>query len=124
MAFHNGRWTKVTASMITTALRASCSIVGPSLGITPSDISARALRAGGCMALIRGGVDPLQARLMGRWVSWCMIEYLLVDGLATSPFAAQMLTGGEYEIPRHQTLPVDVQLMLDSHQRSLVAASA
>jgi hypothetical protein len=110
--------------MITTALRASVSIIGPSLGITSCDISARALRAGGCMALIRGGVDPLQARLMGRWESWCMIEYLLVDALDTSPFAAKMLIGGEYEIPRHQTLPADVQRMWESHQRDLVAASA
>ena len=64
----------VTARMITAALKSSCNSLGPSLGLQPRDITARALRNGGCMALIRAGIDPLHARLMGRWKSWAMLS--------------------------------------------------
>ena len=76
------------------------------------------------MALIRGGGNPLHARLMGWWESWCMIEYLLVDALDTKPFAAKMLTGGHYSIPRHQILSTDVQLMWDKHLKELATMAA
>ena len=102
---------RVTARMITAALKASCKIIGPSLGLTPSDITAHALRNGGCTSLIRAGVDPLHARLMGRWKSWAMLEYLHHFSIDTSSFAARMLTGGHFIIPTHQKLPQDVLAM-------------
>ena len=98
----------VTSQMISAALKASCKILGPSLGLTSRDITARALRNGGCMALIRANVDPLHARLMGRWKSWAMLEYLHSSSLDTSDYARRMLTGGNFVIPSHQKLPADV----------------
>ena len=105
----------VTAKMITAALKASCADLGPSLGLTPQDITARALRNGGCMALIRAGIDPLHARLMGRWKSWAMLEYLHNSSIDTSDYAARMLTGGDFVIPSHQKLPADVLTLAQAY---------
>jgi len=102
----------ITASDITRELRQSCQEIGHKLGIHPSDISARALRAGGATALLRAGVSPLNARLMGRWRSWAMIEYLHNSVMDTSKFATKMLRHGEFVIPPHQKLPADVLTMV------------
>ena len=110
---------RVTGRHITTALRRSCTVVGPSVGLNHHDISARALRAGGAMALLRAGVDSTEARLMGRWRSWAMIEYLHQCAFDTTTFATRMLTGGAFVIQRHAKLPSDVQARLEAR---LVAA--
>lgn len=101
-----GRRSKVTSTNLTVALRASCKHIGPSLGLTSSDISARALRAGGAMALLRAGVDPMIIRLMGRWKSDIMIRYLHRSTLDTTDLSSRMLTGGTFVIPQHQHLPL------------------
>lgn len=111
----NGSSPFVTACLLTTALRASCKILGPSLGIKGSDISARALRAGGCMALMRAGVDASIARLIGRWKSWAMIEYLRYSSLDTSSYAGLMLKHGHFTIPTHQHLPADFVARFKAH---------
>jgi hypothetical protein len=51
------RWRLVPSTAITAGLRASAAAIGHSLGLQPGDISARALRAGGAMALLLGKVD-------------------------------------------------------------------
>ena len=98
----------ITASDITKQLKLSCAAIGASLGIKPSEISARALRNGGCVALIRAGVDPLLAKMVGRWRSWAMVEYLQASCIDTTPYAQRMFDAGSYTIPTHQTLPQDV----------------
>jgi hypothetical protein len=103
-----GRRSKVTCNHLTLALRSSCSLIGASLGLTPSDISARALRAGGAMALLRANVDPTVVQIMGRWKSDAMIRYLHRSTLDTSDLSARMLTGGNFVIPQHQQLPANV----------------
>lgn len=60
------------------------------------------------MSMIRAGIDPLEARLMGRWKSWAMLEYLRQSSLETQAYAQQMLAAGAFTIPQHQTLPQDV----------------
>jgi hypothetical protein len=50
-------------------LRTSCSVLGASIGIRPSDASARALQAGGAVALLRARVDPTVIQMVGRWKS-------------------------------------------------------
>ena len=107
-----GRRAHVTCHHLTLALRSSCRLIGASLGLTESDISARALRAGGAMALLRADVDPLVVRLMGRWKSDVMIQYLHRSALDTSDLSARMLTGGNFVIPQHQHLPADVAPLL------------
>jgi hypothetical protein len=77
----------INAQHVTDILRSSCKQIGASLGIKPEDISARALRAGGMMALVHAGIDPYLIRLYGRWKSWAMLEYLRRSATDTSDFA-------------------------------------
>jgi len=113
---HNGRTDRVTPTRLTAALRSSCYAIGNSLGLRPRDISARALRAGGAMALLRADVDPLIIRMVGRWKSWAMIRYLHRTATATHDFAARMLTSGNFTITTHPTLPADaVNLIAPLH---------
>jgi hypothetical protein len=112
VCYPTGRRAKVTCNHLTVALRTSCRHIGASLGITESDISARALRAGGAMALLRADVDPTVVQLMGRWQSDTMIRYLHRSTLDTSDLSARMLTGGNFVIPQHQHLPADVAHLL------------
>lgn len=107
-AYIQGTPHPVRAQQLTNALRASCKSIGKSLGLTSSDISVRALRSGGCMALLRAGIDPTIARLMGRWKSWAMLEYLRTSAVDTSSFAGKMLTYGAFKLPQHQKLPLDI----------------
>ena len=65
--------------------------MGAPLGLHPSDISARALRAGGAMALFRAKVDPSEIKLMGHWKSDAMLIYLHRSALNTLDFASRML---------------------------------
>ena len=92
------RRTSVTAQHITNALKSSCNCIGPNLGIAAKDISARALRAGGAMALLRAQVDPTIVRMLGRWKSWTMIRYLHRNALNTDNLASKMLQGGSFVI--------------------------
>ena len=111
----DGSTKAVTARMLTQALRSSCKVLGPSLGISGRDISNRALRNGGCMALIRSGVDSSIARLLGRWESWAMLECLQRASVDTSGYARLMLQHGHFTIPAHQHLPSDVAALVKTH---------
>jgi hypothetical protein len=73
------RWCLVPSTAITAALRASTTVIGASLGLQPSDISARALRAGGAMALLLGKVDYTTIQLIGRWRSNQILRYLHIS---------------------------------------------
>jgi hypothetical protein len=73
------RWRLVPSTAITAALRASTTVLGASLGLQPGDISARALRAGGAMALLLGKVDYTTIQLIGRWRSDQILRYLHVS---------------------------------------------
>jgi len=112
----------VLSSQLTSALRRSCGIIGHTLGFSPREISARALRAGGAMALIRAKVDPSLVKLMGRWKSDIMLRYLHRSALHTADFAAAMLQFGEFVIPRHAKLPQDAQHLLNTVPHTPLAA--
>jgi hypothetical protein len=73
------RWCLVPSNAVTAALRASTTVIGASLGLQPGDISARALRAGGAMALLLGKVDYTTIQLIGRWRSAEILRYLHVS---------------------------------------------
>ena len=109
----NGDTAYVRSCDITATLRLSCKAVGKGLGINGKEISARALRAGGAMALLRANVDPVLIRMQGRWKSWTMIRYLHRTAADTSDFASRMLEGGTYVISTHATLPDDVASVID-----------
>ena len=104
----NGTSKRVTSSDLTKALRRSCAAIGSTIGLNYNDISARALRAGGAMALLRAKIDPATMRMVGRWQSWAMLEYLHRTALNTDDFAERMLTHGRFRITTHEFLPDDV----------------
>jgi hypothetical protein len=103
---------QVTSNHLTAMLRRSVRAIGKDLGLEERDISARALRAGGAMALLRANVDPLLVRMMGRWKSWTMIQYLHRSATNTTDLAARMLQHGNFIIPQHAFLPADVQHLI------------
>ncbi len=106
--FVQGKPHSITARLLTNTLKSSCKAIGSQFGIAARDISVRALRNGGCMALIRANIDSSQVRLMGRWKSWAMLEYLCQQAVDTSQYASRMLSAGDFVIPAHQLLPADV----------------
>ena len=94
---HDGDWFTVNPTMLTRLLRQAAARVGEKYGITPDDISARALRASGAMALLCANVDPVRIQLFGRWKSDCMLRYLHVqaDSLVKD-LSGQMLASGDF----------------------------
>eukprot|EP00978_Attheya_sp_CCMP212_P017042 scaffold45215_cov55-Attheya_sp.AAC.1 len=104
--FAHGQWYVITPTQITNALRASASILGPSLGLDPLDISARSLRAAGAMALLCSGVDPIRAKMLGRWRSDEMLTYLTMQAAPMIVgLSARMLVGGDYDFVPGQDVP-------------------
>jgi hypothetical protein len=88
------------------ALRASATILGPSLGLDPLDISARSLRAAGAMALLCANVDPIRAKMLGRWRSDEMLTYLTMQAAPMiAGLSARMLVGGNYSFIPGQDVP-------------------
>jgi hypothetical protein len=111
-AFRKGnRWIHVTSNMVTNELRCAASD-NPQLGIDPSKITARSLRAGGAMALLCGKVDTDTIRLVGRWHSDAMFRYLHGQALPIIKNLAQTmllhgcftLTPGAYNPPQGQAI--------------------
>jgi hypothetical protein len=91
---------------ITTALRLSTAVIGPTVGFLPADISARSLRAAGAMALLCAHVDSDVIRLLGRWRSDEMLRYLHVQAEPVMrDFASRMLVGGAFTLLPNQTVP-------------------
>ena len=105
--YENGRKHTITPADITSALRASTVILGPSLGFLPTDISARSLRAAGAMALLCAHVDTDVIRLIGRWRSDEMLHYLHVQAEPIMRnFARRMLSGGAFTLLPNQDVPM------------------
>ena len=103
-----GCWTYVLPAAITSLLRTSVTLLGPAaLGFATADISARATRAGGAMAMLCGGVDSDRIRLIGRWRSDEMYRYLHVQAQPVmAGVAPAMLRGGDFRLNSSPTLLV------------------
>ena len=100
------RTTKFVTSELLTATLRSAAATRPELGIAPQDISARALRAGGAMALLCGQVDSDIIKLVGRWRSDEMLRYLHLQAYPlVMHLAPLMVRGGKFRMLTHQTLP-------------------
>jgi hypothetical protein len=94
-------------------LRRTCRQM-PELGLQPGDISARALRAGGAMALMCAQVDPRLVQLIGRWKYDAMLRYLHLQATNMHDLATRMLSGGEFKLLPNQTLPQRALTLLAS----------
>ena len=89
----------VTAAILTTHLRASATALLPTTGFPPAEISARALRAGGAMALLCAQVDSDVIRLIGRWKSDEMFRYLHPQAYSLMhTFAPLMTKHGDFRL--------------------------
>lgn len=104
--FVDGTAVNISSQSLTQSLRQALGTIGESLNIAPSEISARALRAGGAMALFRANVDPENIQLVGRWRSWAMREYLHRSATDTSSYAQKMLNFGNFTIQRLAPYPL------------------
>ena len=101
----NGRSKTVTSDNITTTLRFSLQHFGTTLGLIPSEISARSLRAAGAMALLCAHVDHDTIRLIGRWRSDEMLHYLHAQAQPVMhDFARRMVHGGNYTMIPNNTI--------------------
>jgi hypothetical protein len=108
-----GTTTQVTSNRLTAMLRRTCRLI-PELGLQPSEISARALRAGGAMALLCARVNPLLVQLIGRWRSNVMLRYLHLQATNMHDLASRILSGGNFKLLPNQTLPSKAVVLLSS----------
>ncbi len=81
-------------------------ILGPTLGVLLTDISAYSLRASGAMALLCTQVDTDVICLLGRWCSDEMLRYLHIQAEPVMrDFAARMLLNGNFVLTPNQDVP-------------------
>lgn len=93
-----GQWQDTTSQHMTALFRQAV-LLTPQAGLTPSEVSTRSLRASGCMALLHSGVDSDTRKLLGRWRSDAMMDYLTVQSRPVMQgFSQLMLTGGDYTL--------------------------
>ena len=96
----------ITSEHLTTALRQVATTLFPITGFPAADVSARALRAGGAMALLCARVDDNIIKLVGRWRSDQMLRYLHLQAYPQMhTFAPLMVTGGTFRLLHNQDLP-------------------
>jgi hypothetical protein len=96
----------VTAPILTSLLRHSAQALFSTLGFAPAEISARALRAGGAMALLCAQVDSDVIKLVGRWRSDEMLRYLHLQAYPQMhTFAKLMVSGGNFRLLHNQNIP-------------------
>ena len=94
-----------TPTILTATLRSAAAAL-PDLGLLPHHISARALRAGGAMALLCSQVDSDIIKLVGRWRSDEMLRYLHLQAYPLMMhLAPSMVRGGHFRMLSHQPLP-------------------
>lgn len=72
----NGKCLPLKAQQFTNTIRAHVGKLQPVTGINPKELSACSLRAGGATALLTGGVNHKVIKLLGRWKSDAMMDYL------------------------------------------------
>ena len=80
--------------------------LGPNLGFTPKDVTARSLRAAVSMALLCSSVETNIIKLVGRWRSYGMLRYLhmQVETLMRN-VPKLMVQSGSYYIHTNHEVP-------------------
>ncbi len=106
--WRNNKIIAVRAQDITDQLRSAAAYLQSDTGISPADISARSLRAGGAMALLCGKVDMDLIKMLGRWHSDSMMRYLFLQAQPLmGDFAKKMFNHGTYSFLPHESVPVN-----------------
>ena len=104
-----GRTSTVSSKNVYDALKIALLTYGTErLDITPEDIQARSLRAGGATALLNAGIDSDVISLLGRWRSDAMLRYLHVSAsTAVQHYAKEMFQGGTFTFRPNSLVPPD-----------------
>jgi hypothetical protein len=90
-------WLGINSAHVTAHLRGAVLAIGASYGITAPDITARALRCSGAMAMLCADIDTDRIRLIGRWRSDEMFRYLHTQAApVTSQLSRTMLAHGTF----------------------------
>ena len=106
--FFNNTWCHVTPADITSVLRAAVTALGPArLGFQARDISARALRAAGVMAILCANNDTDNIWRLCHWRSDEMLCYLHLQAEPIMRnFARDMLSGGAFVLLPNANVPI------------------
>ena len=102
--FNGKRWPTVRRLEITSELRAATAIIGPQVGFTQDNVSARSMWAGAAMNLLMACVAIETIRLVGRWRSDSMLCYLhMTAHTFISGLTARIFQHGDYALipPAH-----------------------
>ena len=102
----DGKCLPLKAKQFTDLIRIHAASLQPVTGINPKELSARSLRAGGAMALLTGGVDHDVIKLLGRWKSDAMMDYLHQQSLPVfRRLASLMFDNGRHSFLPEETVP-------------------
>lgn len=100
------RLVRITAKDVSTCLTTAATILQPSTGINPAELTARSLRAGGAMALLCANVDFDSIKLVGRWKSDTMVKYLHAQAQPIMQrLSARMFNNGQYSFLPTELVP-------------------
>jgi hypothetical protein len=108
-SYYNTRHRRVAiqAKDVTDVLRLAAGSLRRETGLSPEEISARSIRAGGAMALLCGKIDHDTIKLLGRWHSDAMMRYLHVQAEPIMRnFAKTMFNNGTYTFLPDETVPL------------------
>ena len=123
--YNNNKLLCIRAVDITKQLRFSATALETTTGIQPARISARSLRAGGAMALLCAHTDKETIKLLGRWHSDAMMQYLHQDCLPVmNRLARKMYNNGKYSFLPSQTVPTAVPATDDDTAIAAAPATA
>ena len=103
-----GKCIPLRATAITSTIRLFAALCRNETGVAPDEYSARSLRAGGAMALLTGGCDDNIIKLLGRWRSDAMMEYLHQQSLPISKQLSTIM----YNNGAHNFLPSEEVIQL------------
>jgi hypothetical protein len=111
----DSRCIAVKAHDVTDTLRSAMTANIHGTGVQAHKISARSLRAGGAMALLCGKVDFDLIRILGRWHSDAMIQYLHMQAQSVMQnFAANMFNNGTHDFLPDEMVPSTTLTMMNN----------
>jgi len=97
----------IKPKQITDTLRWNAGVLQHVTGISPANISARSLRAGGAMALLVGGCDANIIKLLARWRSDSMMRYLHQRATPIAQKLAASMFQSDYSFLPDAGVPAD-----------------
>ncbi len=102
----NGKNIALRGDSFTKCIRNEAAGLRSRTGVDPSEYSARSLRAGGAMALLSANCDSNVIKLLGRWKSDAMMDYLHEQSLPIfKRLATAMFNNGQHFFLPSEVVP-------------------